>query len=125
MENDNRILNIVENSLKNLQNIINVDTVIGSPITSDNGDVIIPVSKVSFGVITGGGEYGKVNFFKTAKDGPYSAGNGSVVSVKPCAFLIKSGADYKVVSVGTNNYDALIDKVTDFFEKIQSGEEND
>lgn len=125
MQSDNRILNVVENSLKNMQNIINVDTVVGSPINSDNGDVIIPVSKVSFGVITGGGEYGKVNFFKSSKDGPYSAGNGSVVSVKPCAFLIRSGSEYKVVSVGNTNYDAIIDKVTDFFEKIQSGEQNE
>ncbi|MBQ6921727.1 MAG: hypothetical protein IJQ66_01420 [Clostridia bacterium] len=119
MQNDNRILNIVEGSLKNLQQAVNVDTVIGSPVKSENGDVIIPLSKVTFCVLTGGGEYGKVNIFKSSKDGPFSAGNGSIVSIKPCGFLIKTDNDYKVLSIGNGGYDAVIDKVSDFFEKLQ------
>ena len=126
MPSENRINSVVENALKNVQSLVDVNTVVGTPIKTDTGDCIIPVSKVSFGVLSGGGEYGKINIFKNASDLPFSAGNGTVVSVKPCGFLIKSGEEYKVISVGATAYDALFDKVIDFVENIKKdGENND
>ena len=122
---NNRINSVVENALKNMQNLVDVNTVVGTPIKTDNGDCIIPVSKVSFGVLAGGGEYGKINIFKGSSDLPFSAGNGTIVSVKPCGFLIKSDGQYKVLSVGITSYDAVIDKVTDFFENLQKGDKNE
>lgn len=120
-----RINDIIENSLKNLQSLVDVNTVIGTPITTDTGDCIIPVSKVVFGVLSGGGEYGKINIFKNGSDLPYSAGNGSLVSLKPCGFLIKTGGEYKVLSVGVSAYDAVVDKLSDFFEELNKGNVND
>ena len=126
MQNDdNRIASVVNNALKNMQNLVDVNTVIGTPISTDDGDCIIPVSKVSFGVLSGGGEYGKINIFKGSSDLPFSAGNGTIVSVKPCGFLIKSDGEYKVLSVGITTYDAVIDKVTDFLENMQKEDKND
>ena len=122
---DNRIASVVENALKNMQNLVDVNTVIGTPISTNDGDFIIPVSKVSFGVLSGGGEYGKINIFKGSSDLPFSAGNGTIVSVKPCGFLIKSDGEYKVLSVGVTTYDAVIDKVTDFLENLQKEDKND
>ena len=63
----NRINNVIETTLKNLSNVIDVDMVIGKPITSKDGTTIIPVSKITVGVIAGGGEYGKVMLFKKVK----------------------------------------------------------
>lgn len=126
MQNENnRINSVVENALKNMQSLVDVNTVVGTPINTDNGDCIIPVSKVTFGVLAGGGEYGKINIFKGSSDLPFSAGNGTIVSVKPCGFLIKSDGEYKVLSVGVTSYDAVIDKVTEFFENLQKGDKNE
>ena len=122
---NNRISSVVDNALKNMQNLVDVNTVVGTPIKTDNGDCIIPVSKVSFGVISGGGEYGKINIFKSSSDLPFTAGNGTVVSVKPCGFLIKSGGEYKVLSIGNGNFDAAIDKITDFFQSFNKDENNE
>ena len=124
-ENKNRINDVVENALKNLQSLIDVNVVVGSPLNTEDGDCVIPVSKVTFGAISGGGEYGKINIFKNGSDLPFSAGNGTVVSVKPCGFLIKTKSEYKVVSIGVSSYDSVIDKVADFFEKIQKGDNNE
>ena len=121
---NNRISELINQSLKNLSSLIDVNAVVGKPIESFEGDTIIPVSKVTFGVISGGGEYGKVNIFKNGSDLPYSAGNGNIVSLKPCGFLIKSNGEYKVLSVGTNNYDAILDKATDFLTKISIKDNN-
>ena len=122
---NNRIESVVENALKNMQNLVDANTVIGQPVKTDTGDCIIPVSKVSFGVLSGGGEYGKITLFKHSSDLPFSAGNGTIVSVKHCGFLIKSEGEYKVLSIGTSNMDAVIDKVTDFIENIQKDESNE
>lgn len=54
------IENIMSSTLENLQSMIDVNTVVGSPIFSDSGAVIIPVSQVGFGFVAGGGEYGEV-----------------------------------------------------------------
>ena len=115
---NNRISEIINSSLKNLSNLIDVNTVVGKPINGFDNDVIIPISKVTCGVLSGGGEYGRVNLFKSGKDLPYSAGNGNVISIKPCGFLIKSNGEYKVLSVGTGNYEGILDKATDFISKI-------
>ena len=122
---NNRIHDVVFNAMKNMENIVDVNTVVGRPINTEAGDCIIPVSKVTFGVLAGGGEYGKTTFFKSGSDLPFSAGNGTVVSVKPCGFLIKSNGEYKVLSVGTSNMEAVIDKVSDFFTKIQQGDSDE
>lgn len=116
----NRINNVIETTLKNLENIIDVNTVIGSPIKANDGSMIIPISKVIVGVLAGGGEYGKVNLFKSGNDLPYSAGNGAIVSVKPCGFLINEGNGYKMISVSDSPYEKLFEKTTDFFEKLNS-----
>ena len=124
-ENDERINNFFDTALKNIQNLVDVNTVVGSPIMTEEGDCIIPVSKVSFGVITGGGEYGKINIFRKSSDLPFSAGNGTLVSVKPCGFLIKTDGEYKVLSVGNGNLDAAIDRVADFFQNLNKEENNE
>ncbi len=118
--NHNRINNVIETTLKNLSNVIDVDTVIGKPITSKDGTTIIPVSKITVGVISGGGEYGKINIFKKGEDLPYSAGNGAIVSVKPCGFLVNDGAGYKMISIADSPYEKLLDKTTDFIEKLNN-----
>lgn len=118
-EKNNRIKDVIKDSLENLSDLINVNCVIGKPINNDN-DVIIPITKVTFGVLCGGGEYGKVTIFKNGADLPYSAGNGSIVSVKPCGFLIKMNDNYKVVSVGDATINSILDKATDYLESLNN-----
>ena len=79
----NKINGAIESTLKNISNLIDVNTVVGSPIKVDNGEYIIPISKVTVGILAGGGEYGKLGIFQKGEDHPYSAGNGSIISVKP------------------------------------------
>ena len=116
--NRNRINNVIETTLKNLINIIDVDAVIGKPITSNDGTIIIPISKITVGVLAGGGEYGKISVFKKGDDLPYSAGNGAIVSVKPYGFLVNDGLGYKMISVADSPYEKLIEKTADFIEKL-------
>jgi len=127
-DKDNRINEIIESAIKNMGSLIDVNTVIGNPIENKDNDLIIPVSKVTFGLLTGGGEYGKINLFKTASDLPHTGGNGTVVSVKPCGFLIKNSAgEYKVLSVGANGiYENMLEKTAEFIvNSIEKGDKNE
>ena len=121
MENktENKIEEVVSTALKNLNEIISANTVIGTKICTAEGDTLFPVSKITFGVLSGGGEYGKTGIFASGKCHPFSAGNGALVSVKPCGFLIRSNnGEYKLIS-SENSLDYIVDKVVDFVDKIK------
>ena len=105
-EKTNKIDNLITNALKNLNNLIDVNTIIGKPVLSENC-TIIPVSKVTMGFLTGGGEYGDVKYFKKDENYPFSGGSGAVVSLKPMGFLINNGEGYKVVPVENTIYDKI------------------
>lgn len=116
---NNRIDKVVETTLKNISGMIDVNTVVGEPIKTDNGDYVLPVSKVTIGVLVGGGEYGKISIFKNSSDLPYSAGNGAIISIKPCGFLVKEDNNYKVLSVADKPYEKMFDKVTELISDFQ------
>ncbi len=123
-QENNKITKVIESTFKNLSSIIDVNTVVGKPIKTDDGEYLIPVSKVTVGVLMGGGEYGKINIFKKDTNFPYSAGNGAVVSIKPCGFLIKEEGKYKILSVADKPYEKLLDKATDFLAELKYEENN-
>lgn len=122
---NNKINKAIETAIKSLGTIIDVNTVVGKPIKTENGDYVVPISKVTVGVLAGGGEYGKVNIFKKGSDLPYSAGNGAIVSVKPCGFLLKEGQNYKLLSIAENPYEKLIEKASDFISELKKVPNNE
>ena len=81
--------------------------------------MVLPVAKVTLGVLSGGGEYGKLGLFKKGSDLPFSAGNGAIVSVKPSGFLIKNcDGNYKILSVESGAYEKIMEKATDFLSEL-------
>ena len=123
----NKINKTIETTLKNLGSLIDVNTVIGKPLKTNDGECVIPISKVTVGVLSGGGEYGKVTVFNKNADLPFSAGNGAIISVKPCGFLIKDGKKYKMVSISDSPFEKLIDKASEFMSNfnINNGDDNE
>ena len=118
---NNKINKVVDTALKDLNTIIDVNTAIGTPIKTDDGDLILPISKVTLATLSGGGEYGKTGLFKK-DDLPFSAGNGSIISLKPSAFLIKEGKNYKLMALDDSPYDKIIEKATDIFNNLTDKE---
>ena len=57
MEGKHPIENIMRTSMENIRDMVDLDTVIGEPILTQDGSTVIPVSRVSFGFVAGGGEY--------------------------------------------------------------------
>ena len=89
---DNKISEIIETSLSELKNVVDVNTIIGEPINTPQGTTIIPVSKVSLAFASGGLDYGKAeNPDPKKKPISFSGGGGTGVSVTPVGFLVVGG----------------------------------
>ena len=93
---DHPIGNLMQTTLENIKDMVDVNTVIGEPIPALNGAVVIPVSKVSFGFISGGGEYDTPR--QPANSSlPFAGGSGAGVSVQPVGFLVVNEEGVKVL----------------------------
>jgi sporulation protein YtfJ len=84
MENQSSLKDIINNSLHNIRNIIDAETVVGEQIRLDNGMTIIPISKISVGFASGGLDLPTKNE-KGSKN--FGGGGGTGVSVSPIGFL--------------------------------------
>lgn len=117
---NNKIDKLIAGAMKSLNGLIDVNTVIGKPIKTDDGTTIIPVSKVTMGFVTGGGEYGDIKILKKDKTYPFGGGSGAVLSLKPYGFLIDCGGGYKLVRASGEPLDKLIDTASDFLQRINN-----
>lgn len=84
---------IMTTTLESIRDMIDVNTVVGEPIATADGSTVIPISRVSFGFVAGGGEYRcKESALKPAEDSgrpfPFAGGTGAGVTVQPLGFLV-------------------------------------
>ena len=85
------IENIMSTTMENIRDMVDVDTVIGEAIVTADGSTVIPVSKVSFGFVAGGGEYERN--CKARDEGermPFAGGTGAGVTIQPMGFLVSN-----------------------------------
>lgn len=122
-EKNQKIRNLIDTSLYNLDNLADVDTVMGKPITTASGFQIIPFSKVTMGNLSGGGEYGDIKVVKETDAMPFAGGSGAVVSMKPMGFLVDDGKDCRIIRVSDEPVDNLIERATDILRELMSKKE--
>ena len=118
------LMNTAMNSIKDM---IDVDTIIGEPISTGIDTLIIPISKVCFGFAAGGSEFkGETinEYSKREKEEqvqyrlPFGGGSGAGVKIEPVAFLVVSNGIVKLLPVTHDSYiDKLIDYVPDLLDK--------
>ncbi|MBQ7411456.1 MAG: sporulation protein YtfJ [Clostridia bacterium] len=78
---------LIRTALENVKSMVDANTVTGTPITTESGTVIIPVSKVFVGIASGGIDYfGK----KSTTEKNFGGGGGTGVTVSPLGFLVIS-----------------------------------
>lgn len=115
MEKQHPLSEVLEASLENLKKLVDVNTIIGDPLTMSDGTTIIPVSKVSFGFVTGGSE------LPTSKPAnPFGGGSGGGVTIQPLAFIVVSKGDVKLLQMQTadNTADRVVNMVPGVIDKV-------
>ncbi len=109
--------NMLENTIAKIKEMIDVNSVIGAPITTPDGVTIIPVSKVSVGFGGGGSDYSK-----STKDA-FGGGAGGGMNVTPICFLIVSNGNVRMMPVpvaANTTADRIVEMVPDTLDKIAS-----
>lgn len=107
--------NLLEKTIAKIREMVDVNSVIGNPITTPDGTTIIPVSKVSVGFGGGGSD-----FAKTGADG-FGGGAGGGVKVIPVCFLIVKDGAVRMMPVATpanTTADRIVEMVPDTLDKI-------
>ena len=102
------IQGLMTTAMQNLKHIIDVNTIIGDPIQSPDGSVILTVSKVSFGFAAGGSEFGKI---ENNNHHPFGGGSGGGVSINPVAFLVVNSEGVKVLHLDKQTH--ILDKIVE------------
>ncbi|WP_273832549.1 GerW family sporulation protein [Guptibacillus sedimenti] len=116
---------LMQTAMENLKDMIDVNTIIGDPVETPDGSVILTVSKVGFGFAAGGSEFmlkQQSNQQGQSKGEPFGGGSGGGVSITPIAFLIVSAGDIKMIHLDntTHLYERLLDLAPQAIEKVQS-----
>ena len=118
------IPNMLENTIAKMREMVDVNSVIGDPITTADGVTIIPISKVTVGFAGGGSDY--VSKHANKQDNPFGGGVGGGMKVTPIAFLIVKEGSVRMLPVAipantttervVEMVPDLLDKLTDFID---------
>ena len=109
--------NLMNITMDKIKEMVDVNTIVGDPITSADGTLIIPVSKVSYGFASGGSD------LPTKKENKdcFGGGSGAGVTIQPVAFLTVYQGDVRLISVDGNvgAVDQIIAMVPDVVDKVK------
>ena len=116
-ETNHPINEVLQTTMNKIREMVDTNTVVGQPITTQDGVTLVPVSKLSFGFATGGSDFGKTQ--NTPKN--FGGGAGAGVNVIPVAFLIVKDGNVKILPVAPPPGDTVsrvVDLVPEMFEKV-------
>ncbi|NBI06607.1 GerW family sporulation protein [Senegalia massiliensis] len=115
---------LMNSTMESLKEMVDVNTIVGDPVETPDGLVIIPISKVSLGFASGGSEFGREKNISekeaenTNSKMPFGGGSGAGVSVQPVAFIVAGNGKMKLLPVdqGTN----IVNSILELLPKVSS-----
>ena len=113
---ENKLHEMMTAAMDKVRNMADTNTIVGQPITTPDGVTLIPISKISVGFGSGGGDYGK-----TAKDG-FGGAAAAGVKIDPVAFLIIKDGITRVMPVAVppvSTVDRIVEMVPDVMDKVE------
>ena len=109
--------NLMNTTMNKIKEMVDVNTIVGEPITAPDGTLIIPVSKVTYGFAAGGSD------LPTKKENKdcFGGGSGAGVTIQPVAFLTVYQGDVRLVSVDREEgtADKLVNMIPDVLKKVK------
>ena len=106
-------------TMSKIREMIDVNTVVGEPITTPDGVTIIPVTKVSIGYGGGGSDFATKNY-PAGRDNAFGGGAGAGVTITPVAFLVIRGENVRMLPIAepaSTSVDRLIELLPDLLDK--------
>ena len=115
MADQHPIEGVMSTTMQKIKEMVDVNTIIGNPITTPDGTTIIPVSKVSFGFASGGSDLPTSNPKQT-----FCGGGGAGITLQPIAFLVVHEGNVRLLQIATssNTADKVVNAVPDIIDKV-------
>lgn len=118
MENEkkNPLNELMHSAMEKVHEMVDTNTIVGQPISTPDGVTLIPISKVSFGFGSGGGDYGKV------QTRGFGGGAGGGVKIDPVAFLVVKDGLVRVIPVAAppvSTVDRIVEMTPDLMDKVE------
>ena len=107
-------------TMEKIRSMVDVNTVVGDPITTPDGVTVIPISKVSFGFGGGGADFAKKSQAADAGN-LFGGGTGAGVNITPISFLIIKGDSVRMLPIAESantSVDRIIELLPDVMDKI-------
>ena len=115
MENSN-ISNLMDVTMQKIHEMVDVNTVVGTPINTPDGITIIPVSRISYAFASGGSDF-------RVKDKPgFGGGNGAGVKIEPIGFLVVRDGAVRMVNItppASSTIDRVIEKAPELMDTVE------
>jgi len=128
---------LMQTAMENIKDMVDVNTIVGEPVQTPDGSVIMPISKVGFGFAAGGSEFTAMDdasgdsghHHSHGQDGhnasvalPFGGGSGGGVSITPIAFLVVGSQGVKVVPLDNQTHllERLIDAAPEWVDKLKN-----
>lgn len=127
---DHPIQGLMQTAMENIKDMVDVNTIVGEPVETPDGSVILPISRVGFGFAAGGSDFNiddghdkqTSGATDSGKARPFGGGSGGGVSISPIAFLVvgKPGVHIVPLDNQTHLVEKIIDVVPSVIDRIQS-----
>ena len=116
---ENKVEGMMGVTMDKIRDMIDVNTIIGNPITTNDGATIVPVSKVTYGFASGGSDFPNK---KSEQKDLFGGGSGAGITISPVAFLVINKDDVKLLQIESFNgaIDRIIALTPDIVNKITS-----
>ncbi len=115
-EKVNRLMGVTMDKIKEM---VDADTVIGSPVTTPDGTIILPISRISYGFASGGSDLPSK---AQPSAGLFAGGGGAGITVSPVAFLAISNGSVRVLQIEPyfSPVDRALEKVPQVIDQLAS-----
>ena len=113
--------NMLDNTIAKIREMVDANSVVGQPITTNDGVTIVPISKISIGLGGGGSDFVSKNV--NHHENPFGGGVGAGIKVTPLAFLIIKDGSVRMLPVAapaSTTADRIVEMVPDTLDKIAS-----
>lgn len=113
---------MITSSMAKIKDMIDVNTVIGDPITTPDGVTLIPITKVSVGYGGGGSDFVTKNY-PANRDNAFGGGAGAGVTITPMAFVVIRGESVRMIPIAepaSTSVDRIVEMVPDILDRVEA-----
>lgn len=128
--NEHPIEGLMKTTMQNIKEMVDVNTILGDPVETPDGSVIVPISRVTFGFAAGGSEFNQAKQKEKERERtqeaetnllPFGGGSGAGITIHPVAFLVVGKDQTKLLPVESNVLvDRILDSAPQLLDKLQN-----